>query len=83
MEVLSVAIGGLADTNAASAPEKRCAEKNTPERIHIGIITVFIRPDAASMVWAREAISNPRALNASDPKTHSTARSSMEPRTGT
>ena len=42
-----------------------------------------MRPDAASMVWAREAISNPTALNASDPKTHSTARSSMEPRTGT
>src|SRR6266481_7283547 len=29
-----------------------CEEKNTPEAIHIGIITIFIRPEAASMVLA-------------------------------
>ena len=60
-----------------------CDEKNTPETIHIGIITEFIRPDAASMVRAREAISNPRALNDIEASTQSNTRSTMEPRTGT
>ena len=60
-----------------------CDEKNTPEAIHIGIITTFIRPEAASMVRAREASSSPKALKESEARRHTTARSKSEPRTGT
>jgi hypothetical protein len=51
------------------------AEKNTPEAIHIGIIMMFISPEAASIVRTREAIRIPMALNASEPRTQCAATS--------
>ena len=60
-----------------------CEEKNTPDKIHIGIMIRFIRPEAASMVCARDAINKPIAQKHSDPNTHKTMSASAEPRTGT
>src|ERR1017187_1914419 len=62
---------------------KREAEKNTPERIHMGSMTRFISPDAASMVLAREATSSPRAEKASEVSTQRKASSHSDPRNGT
>ena len=61
--------------NGCTTSGKRCAEKNTPERIHIGSWTRFIRPDTASIVRALDAISSPRALNDNDPSTQRITRS--------
>ena len=69
-----IAVSGSALMTGCTKSGNRWAEKKTPETIHIGIITVFISPDAASMVRARDAINNPSALNDSEPSTHSSAR---------
>jgi len=61
---------------AVAARRETVAPERTPGDDPHGHHYRVHQPEAASMVWAREAISNPRALNASDPKTHSTARSS-------
>ena len=62
------AVSGSALITGCTKSGNLCAEKNTPETIHIGIITEFISPEAASMVRARDAISNPKALNDSEAK---------------
>src|ERR1035441_1034333 len=62
---------------------KREAEKNTPERIHMGSMTRFIRPEAASMVRAREATSSPSAEKASEVSTHRNPSSHNDPLNGT
>src|ERR1035441_8604144 len=77
------AVSGRALMNGWTTSGNRWAEKKTPDTIHIGIITVFIRPEAASMVRARDAINNPRALKDNEPSTHSSARSRNDPRRGT
>src|ERR1035441_1428782 len=59
------------------------AEKNTPDKIHIGSITRFISPDAASMVRARDATSRPSAENDNEVSTQRTANSASDPRKGT
>src|SRR5579862_3500157 len=62
---------------------KRDAEKKTPDRIHIGSMTRFINPDAASIVFAREATNKPSAENDNEVSTHRIASSSRDPRNGT
>ena len=59
--------GGSAAMIGCTASGKRCDEKNTPDRIHIGSIVRFMRPDAASTVRARDDSSSPIAPNASAP----------------
>src|SRR5665213_3180351 len=61
----------------------RDAEKKTPDKIHMGNMTRFINPDAASMVRAREEMSRPKAEKAIDVSTHRNANCSSEPRNGT
>src|SRR5215208_2816682 len=61
----------------------REAEKKTPEKIHIGSMARFISPEAPSIVWAREAISNPREAKASEDRRQIRMRRGIEPRTGT
>ena len=46
---------------------KRCAEKNTPDTIHIGIMIEFVSPDTSSIVRTRDAISSPSELEAQRP----------------
>src|SRR5271155_965733 len=62
---------------------KREAEKNIPDKIHIGSMTRFISPDAASMVVAREATKSPNEQNDSEVSTHSNPNCHSEPRKGT
>src|ERR1017187_5827809 len=62
---------------------KREAEKKTPERIHMGSMTRFISPDAASIVRAREETSNPSAENASEVSRHRNKSWRSDPRNGT
>lgn len=50
---------------------KRLAEKKTPETIHIGIMVRFIRPEAASMVFAHDASRSPIAEKVREASTHS------------
>lgn len=47
----------------------RSAEKKTPENIHIGNITRFIRPLTVSVVCARDPTSRPIPAKASAPRT--------------
>src|SRR3954468_8628667 len=49
-----VAVSGSALMNGWNAFGKFSDEKNTPESTHIGTIAAFIKPDAPSMVWARD-----------------------------
>ncbi len=62
------AVNGSALITGCTKSGNLCAEKNTPETIHIGIIIEFIKPETASMVRARDARSNPKALNDMDAK---------------
>ena len=59
------AVKGSALMNGCIMSGNFCEEKNTPEAIHIGIITTFIRLEAASIVLAREASKSPKALKES------------------
>ena len=45
-----VAVSGSALMTGSTASGKRDDEKNTPETIHIGIMTRFVMPDTASIV---------------------------------
>src|SRR5512132_1256474 len=62
---------------------KREDEKNTPEKIHIGSIARFMRPDAPSMVWARDAISSPSEAKQRDDSRQISSSRGREPRIGT
>src|SRR5580698_3903225 len=62
---------------------KRDEEKNTPEKIHMGSMTRFIRPDAASMVRARDEIKRPSAENDNEVSTHKMPNCHSGPRKGT
>src|SRR6266478_3240651 len=77
------AVKGSALMNGCIKPGNFCEEKNTPDAIHIGIITTFMRPEAASIVFAREESKSPKAQKENEPKTHRAVRSSSEPRMGT
>src|SRR5215213_6015411 len=77
------AVSGSARITGCTTAGNRCAEKNTPDRIHIGTCTRLTRPETASIVRGRAASSRPIALNASDAITQMTIRSTMPPRPGT
>src|SRR6185503_18924310 len=77
------AVSGSARTNGWNIAGKRSAEKKTPEKIHMGSMTKFIRPDAPSIVLTRDAMSSPTALNESAATRHNKASSQMRPLTGT
>src|SRR3954471_3280240 len=62
---------------------KREEEKKTPEKIHIGSIARFMRPDAPSMVWARDAISSPSDAKHREDSRQISSSSGREPRNGT
>jgi len=51
-------------------PGNFCEEKNTPDAIHIGIITTFIEPEARFDCLAREESKSPKAQKENEPKTH-------------
>src|SRR5207244_6975033 len=59
------------------------AEKNTPDSPHIGSTERFIRPDTASIVLARDAISRPNEPNATALSSTIPAMVSHDPRIGT
>ena len=77
------AVSGSAWMNGCSAAGNRLAEKNTPEKTHMGIMMKFISPETASMVRARLATSSPSALKASAVATHTSASCHSGPRSGT
>src|SRR3954462_2339929 len=62
---------------------KREDEKKTPEKIHIGSIARFMRPDAPSMVCARDAISSPSEAKQREDSRQIRSSSGKEPRMGT
>src|SRR6188474_3289601 len=62
---------------------KREDEKKTPEKIHIGSMARFMRPDAPSMVWARDAMSSPSDAKQSEESRQISSSSGREPRIGT
>src|ERR1700741_1300031 len=62
---------------------KRLAEKKTPERIHIGSMTTFMRPGTPSVVGARHATSKPRPENDREFSTQRNASPNIDPRNGT
>ena len=65
----TTAVRGKAWMNGWIDSGNREAEKNTPEKIHIGSITRFISPDAPSMVCTREDTRRPIEVKASDDST--------------
>ena len=77
------AVSGSALITGCITLGNRCAEKKTPEPIHMGNMTAFISPDAASMVCARAAINNPMEQKHNELRTHNSATPPSEPRTGT
>src|ERR1035437_11121778 len=77
------AVKGRARTADWITAGKREAEKKTPERIHIGSITRFINPEAASIVLARDDTRRPRAEKASEVRTHRNPSCHSDPRKGT
>ena len=62
------AVSGSACTNGWIVAGKRSVEKKMPEKIHIGTIARFMRPDTPSMVRGRAATSSPRPLKARAPR---------------
>ncbi|MFT3914667.1 MAG: hypothetical protein QM704_11275 [Anaeromyxobacteraceae bacterium] len=62
---------------------KLSAEKKTPERRNIGIITRLMRPETVCVFRARQATRSPSPLNASAPSVVTSASAASEPRTGT
>jgi hypothetical protein len=58
---------------------KRDAEKKTPDKIHMGSMTRFMRPEVASMVRAREETSRPSAEKESEASTQRTASCQSDP----
>src|ERR671911_385619 len=79
----TTAVSGSAWMNGCNGSGKREAEKKTPEKIHIGSMTRFMRPDAPSIVWTRDDTSRPREVKASDEMTQMPASVSSDPRNGT
>src|SRR6202161_2181348 len=77
------AVSGRARTPGWITAGKRVAEKNTPDKIHIGSMTRFISPEAASIVLAREATRSPSAEKDMDVSTHNKPNFHKEPRNGT
>src|SRR5262249_3225536 len=73
------AVRGSAWMNGCAAFGKRSAEKKTPEKSHIGTMTRFIRPLAASRVRARAATSRPMPPKQRAPTIVSSASSAIEP----
>ena len=69
--------------NGCAAFGNRSDEKKTPESSHIGTMTRFMRPLAASRVRAREATRSPIPANANAPRTAARPSSASEPRIGT
>src|SRR5437773_425640 len=57
------AVSGNSLMNGCTTFGKFDDEKNTPEKIHIGSMMKFMMPDTASVVRAREALSNPNPPN--------------------
>lgn len=62
---------------------KRAAEKNTPEVTSMGRDTAFTKPATVCVFCARDPINNPIPANINEPRTHSPAISSTDPRIGT
>src|ERR1700734_3943868 len=77
------AVSGSARTTGWITAGKRVAEKKTPDKIHMGSMTRFISPEAASIVFAREATRSPSAENAREVNTHSNPNCHIDPRNGT
>ena len=61
---------------------KRSDEKKTPEKIHIGNMTRFIKPLTVSVDVARLPTNKPIPANASAPRTSSQITSNRLPRIG-
>src|ERR1039458_960257 len=77
------AVNGNARTTGCTTAGKRVAEKNTPDNIHIGSMTRFMSPEAASMDLAREDTNSPKAENANEASTHRNPNCHIDPRNGT
>src|SRR6267143_3681886 len=77
------AVRGSARMNGCTILGKRLAEKKTPERIHIGSIVRFIKPETACIVFARDAIRSPIAEKVREARTHNKASCQKEPLAGT
>src|ERR1051326_6821655 len=75
-------VSGSALISGCATAGKRSDEKKMPDRIHIGSITRFIRPDTVSRVLARLATSSPTPENVTAPKNTRTTRPSRLPGTG-
>jgi hypothetical protein len=65
--------------NGCIASGKFVDAKNTPDSTHIGSITRFIKPDTASIVFARLATSRPSPPNDSAPRIANTASAQSGP----
>ena len=64
------AVSGSALMNGCTIAGKRSYEKNTPENIHIGIITKLISPLTLSIFCARLAVSNPNRRTKPRPRSN-------------
>ena len=75
------AVSGRALMNGCTKVGKRSFEKITPEKIHLGIITRFIRPLALSIFCARLAVSKPSPPNEIAPIVPITKMENSDPST--
>src|SRR6186997_2124094 len=79
----TTAVSGSAWMMGCTASGKLPAEKKTPDATHMGSMSRFMRPDAASIVLAREATSRPNDPKTSAPSRHATPNATSDPRIGT
>ena len=77
------AVSGNSLMAGCIASGNRDEEKKTPEQIHIGTITTFIRPETPSTVLGRLATSSPSPAKVAAPSSTTSATAVNEPRTGT
>ena len=75
------AVSGSALITGRNICGKRSYEKNTPEKIHIGIITRLISPLTLSIFCARLAVSRPMPPNEIAPSAPTSRIASSEPST--
>src|SRR5438105_5264342 len=77
------AVSGRILMNGCTTAGKFEDEKNTPEKIHIGSMMKFMIPETASVVRAREALSNPSPPNEIAARRQTRNSVPSEPRKGT